>query len=179
MAKVNKTITESIIMKSRPSYWFKQALDTEVSSQSLPLKGQIDADIAVVGGGYTGLWSAILIKQQAPEKKVVILEKGLCGSGASGANGGCMLTWSTKFPTLKRLFGEQQAAWLVQQSEQAIYEIDEFCRDKRIDAELCLNGTYYTATNSAQQGTMAPVISELKSTTSTVGLNAVTKTLLN
>lgn len=162
MAKVNKTITESIIMKSRPSYWFKQALETEVSSQSLPLKGQIDADIAVVGGGYTGLWSAILIKQQAPEKKVVILEKGLCGSGASGANGGCMLTWSTKFPTLKRLFGEQQAAWLVQQSEQAIYEIDEFCRDKRIDAELCLNGTYYTATNSAQQGTMAPVISELK-----------------
>ena len=103
-----------------------------------------------------------MIKQQSPEKQVVVIEKGLCGSGASGANGGCMLTWSTKFPTLKRLFGEEHAAWLVKESEQAVLEIDGFCQQHKIDAQLSLKGVYYTATNQAQMGGMKPVVDELK-----------------
>lgn len=91
-----------------------------------------------------------------------MIEKGLCGSGASGANGGCMLTWSTKFPTLKRLFGEEHAAWLVKESEQAVLEIDDFCQQHNIDAQLSLKGVYYTATNQAQTGGMQPVVDELK-----------------
>ncbi|WP_259396687.1 FAD-dependent oxidoreductase [Psychromonas sp. SR45-3] len=67
----------------------------------------IETDVLIAGGGYTGLWTAILHKQQASNKKVTIIEKGLCGSGASGASGGCLLTWSSKYPTLKKLFGEQ------------------------------------------------------------------------
>ncbi|MCQ6493175.1 FAD-dependent oxidoreductase, partial [Vibrio parahaemolyticus] len=80
------------------------------------------------------------IKQQAPKKPVVVIEKGLCGSGESGANGGCMLTWSTKFTTLKRLFGEAQAAWRVKESEQAVLEIDAFCNQHHIYAQLSLKG---------------------------------------
>lgn len=108
------------------SYWFKQALELEQPQPAKPLNEDINADVAIIGGGYTGLWTAIMIKQQAPKKHVVVIEKGLCGSGASGANGGCMLTWSTKFPTLKRLFGEAQAAWLVKESEQAALEMTRF-----------------------------------------------------
>lgn len=96
--------------------------------------------------------SAILIKQQQPEKHVVVIEKGLCGSGASGANGGCMLTWSTKYPTLKKLYGKEQAKWLVKESEKVIYEIEAFCNEHKIDAHLYRSGTYYTATNEAQKG---------------------------
>ncbi|MEF1230825.1 FAD-dependent oxidoreductase, partial [Vibrio fortis] len=155
-------------MSKHYSYWFKQALqqefgqDTPPSDASQPLTQDIETDIAIVGGGYTGLWTAILIKQQQPEARVVVIEKGLCGSGASGANGGCMLTWSTKFPTLKRLYGEQQAKWLVEQSEKVIFEIEAFCKEHDIDAHLYRSGTYYTATNQAQRGGMAPVVSELK-----------------
>ncbi len=54
-----------------------------------------------------------------------------------------MLNWSTKFPTLKRLFGEAQAAWLVKESEQAVLEIDAFCKQHHIDAQLSLKGVYY------------------------------------
>ncbi|MFV8431120.1 FAD-dependent oxidoreductase [Vibrio owensii] len=147
---------------THPSYWFKQALEIEQPETAKPLQQNIQADVAIVGGGYTGLWTAIMIKQQSPEKQVVVIEKGLCGSGASGANGGCMLTWSTKFPTLKRLFGEEHAAWLVKESEQAVLEIDDFCQQHSIDAQLSLKGVYYTATNQAQTGGMQPVVDELK-----------------
>lgn len=147
---------------THPSYWFKQALEIEQPETAKPLQQNIQADVAIVGGGYTGLWTAIMIKQQSPEKQVVVIEKGLCGSGASGANGGCMLTWSTKFPTLKRLFGEAHAAWLVKESEQAVLEIDDFCQQHNIDAQLSLKGVYYTATNQAQTGGMQPVVDELK-----------------
>lgn len=147
---------------THPSYWFKQALEIEQPETAKPLQQNIQADVAIVGGGYTGLWTAIMIKQQSPEKQVVVIEKGLCGSGASGANGGCMLTWSTKFPTLKRLFGEEHAAWLVKESEQAVLEIDDFCQQHNIDAQLSLKGVYYTATNQAQTGGMQPVVDELK-----------------
>lgn len=144
------------------SYWLKDALAEEKPRVALPLKHDIETDVLIVGGGYTGLWTAILHKQQAPNKKVTIIEKDLCGSGASGANGGCLLTWSSKYPTLKKLFGEQQAKWLVQESEQVIFEIEKFCLDHKIDAQLFVKGSYYSATNSAQQGSMTPLVAELE-----------------
>ncbi|TCN75275.1 FAD dependent oxidoreductase [Vibrio crassostreae] len=154
-------------MTKHYSYWFKQALEQEFGSinaglkSATPLQKDVNCDIAIVGGGYTGLWTAILIKQQQPEKHVVVIEKGLCGSGASGANGGCMLTWSTKYPTLKKLYGKEQAKWLVKESEKVIYEIEAFCNEHKIDAHLYRSGTYYTATNEAQKGGMEPVVNEL------------------
>ena len=68
--------------------------------------------VCIVGGGFTGLWTAILAKQQAPHLDIVILESDLCGAGASGRDGGCLLTWSAKYFTLRRLFGEPRpCAW--------------------------------------------------------------------
>ncbi|MGF1718605.1 FAD-dependent oxidoreductase [Vibrio kyushuensis] len=149
-------------MSSHQSYWLKQALEREPSDPIQTLEQTIATDVAIVGGGYTGLWTAIMLKEQQPELDIVILEKDLCGSGASGANGGCMLTWATKYPTMKRLFGEEQAQWLVKESENVIYEIEDFCQKNKIDAELYRHGTYYTATNTAQKGGIAPVVNELE-----------------
>jgi putative aminophosphonate oxidoreductase len=114
-----------------------------------------------VGGGYTGLWTAIQLKQKQPDLNIVLIDKGLCGSGASGRNGGCMLSWSTKYMSLRRLFGEPEASRLVQASEQALYQIRDFCLEHDIDAQLRLDGILYTATNQAQSGYMDPVISGL------------------
>lgn len=148
-------------MTIQQSYWFKQALDIEKPLNTQSLQTDTSAEVAIVGGGFTGLWTAILLKQQEPNLDIVIIEKDLCGSGASGANGGCLLTWSTKFPTLKRLFGDEQAKWLVEESEKAVYEIEQFCIDNEINAQLYRHGTYYTATNLAQKGQMSPIVSEL------------------
>ena len=52
------------------------------------LKGEITADVAIVGGGYTGLWTALALKARKPSLSIALIEAGLCGCGASGKNGG-------------------------------------------------------------------------------------------
>ena len=53
-----------------------------------PLTGATTADLLVVGGGYLGLWAALLAKQEDPGRDVVLVEAGTCGWAASGRNGG-------------------------------------------------------------------------------------------
>ena len=57
-----------------------------------PLSDTIEADLCIVGGGYTGLWAALYAKEQDPARNVVVLEATRCGNGASGRNGGFMLS---------------------------------------------------------------------------------------
>jgi putative aminophosphonate oxidoreductase len=140
-------------MKHKP-FWFNQALASTPMPDMPKLTGKITADVCIIGGGFTGLWTAIKIKKQAPEKRIVIIEKGLCGQGASGRNGGCMLTFSTKFQSLIRFFGLEEAIRLVNASEQAVFDIDEFCKTHHIDADVRTDGAIYTATNSHQVNTL-------------------------
>lgn len=143
-------------------FWFSQAIAQEQENSAKPLLGDISTEVCIVGGGYTGLWTALQLKMKSPQLDIVIIEKGLCGSGASGRNGGCMLTWSTKYSSLKRLYGEQEACRLVRASEEAPYQIRDFCLKYGIDAQLRLDGTLYTATNQAQLGSIEPTIAALK-----------------
>src|SRR2546423_11539247 len=52
------------------------------------LGGDVEADVAIVGGGYTGLWTALAVRKREPSARVVVLEAELCGEGPSGRNGG-------------------------------------------------------------------------------------------
>ena len=67
------------------SFWLD---DPDAPEPALPLVGPTTADLAVVGGGYTGLWAALLAKQDDPSTDVVVLEGDRCGWAASGRNGG-------------------------------------------------------------------------------------------
>lgn len=55
-----------------------------------PLPGDLDVDVAIVGGGLTGLWTAYYLKQERPDWEIVVIEREFCGFGASGRNGGWM-----------------------------------------------------------------------------------------
>ncbi|GGO82311.1 FAD-dependent oxidoreductase [Marinobacterium nitratireducens] len=149
-------------------FWFDQALQRERPAAPVPLTQDLDVDICIVGGGFTGLWSAIKLRQACPHSRILLIEADRCGSGASGRNGGCMLTWSTKYPTLRRLFGDTEARRLVQASEQAVWDIADFCDRHEIDCELRPGGTLYTATSEAQRGSMTPLVAELER----LGLNS-------
>jgi len=142
-------------------FWLEDALfaDGELAPA---LQGQQKADVGIVGGGFTGLWTAIQLKQQDPALDIAIIESDLCGAGASGRNGGCLLTWSTKFFTLRRLFGEAEAVRLVKASEAVVDHIGNFCHEHKIDAEFRQDGTLYTATTRAQLGVLDPVLQELQ-----------------
>lgn len=143
-------------------FWLDQALKAQPEAPCAPLQQATRADVCIVGGGYTGLWTAIMLKEQRPQLDVVIVEADICGAGASGRNGGCALSWSAKYFTLERLFGREEAARLVRASEASIYAIGDFCKRYGVDAEYRLDGTLYTATNRAQMGSTDAVIAALE-----------------
>jgi putative aminophosphonate oxidoreductase len=143
-------------------YWLAQALAAEAVAAAPPLEGATRAQLAIVGGGFTGLWTAIRAKEQRPELDIVLIESDVCGAGASGRNGGCALTWSTKLFTLQRLFGAAEALRLVRASEQAVLDIEAFCRARTIDCEWRRDGTLYTATSAAQLGASDAVLAALE-----------------
>ena len=154
-------------MKDYQPFWFKEALQREGDPHTVTLSTDISTDLCIVGGGYTGLWSAVKIKEVCPELDITLIEAGLCGSGASGRNGGCMLTFSTKYPSMAKLFGAAEAKRLVSTSEEAVFEIAEYCKQHNIDCDMRIDGTFYTATNQAQQGSMESTIQQL----SVAGIN--------
>lgn len=143
-------------------YWIAQALAGEDGAAAPALAGATRAGLCIVGGGFTGLWTAIRAKQLRPELDVVVLEADLCGAGASGRNGGCALTWSTKFFTLQRLYGTAEALRLVRASEQAVLDIERFCAAQGIECEWRRHGTLFTATSTAQLGASDAVMAALQ-----------------
>lgn len=134
----------------KDSLWIKEIKD---SIQYMPsLNENIQADVAIIGGGFVGMWTAIQIKEKSPEKNVVILEKNFCGSGASGRNGGLVMSWWGELYTLIECCGLQEAIILAKESEQSINEIGEFCKIHNIEADFKQAGWLWTATTNQQKG---------------------------
>ena len=132
------------------SYWLQEVAGD--APDCPPLDGRVRADVTIVGGGYVGLWTAIRIKQQEPQCDVAILEQDICGGGASGRNGGFVLSWWPKLASLTALIGNEEAVHVAQQSQQAIGEIGDFCINHAIDADYRQGGWLWTATSDAQRG---------------------------
>ncbi|MBF8747499.1 FAD-dependent oxidoreductase [Pseudomonas monteilii] len=143
-------------------FWLQQALDSEQQPACPPLHGDARCDVCIVGGGYTGLWTALQLKEAQPSLDVLLIEADICGAGASDRNGGCALSWSAKYFTLERLFGVEEAVRLVRESELSIHAIGAFCAANGIDCDYRLDGTLYTATNQAQVGSTDAVIAALQ-----------------
>lgn len=139
------------------SWWLKQALADAPSAQA-ELRGPTKADVCIVGGGYTGLWTALKLKERDPALDVVLLEARTCGSGASGRNGGMLLSWWAKLGTLVKLFGADEGTRLAVASAKAIDDIADFCVKNGIEAHLHKEGWLWTATNDAQRGAWSDAI---------------------
>jgi putative aminophosphonate oxidoreductase len=135
-------------MPPHRSFWLQEIAGD--APEAPPLQGEIKADVAIIGGGFVGLWTAIRIKEHAPTCEVAVLEQDICGGGASGRNGGFVLSWMSKLTSLAKLFGIQEALRIAHGSELAIDEIGEFCRQHRIDADFRKGGWLWTATSKAQ-----------------------------
>jgi glycine/D-amino acid oxidase-like deaminating enzyme len=99
-----------------------------------PLAGELDVDVAVVGGGYTGMWTAWHVLAAEPEAKVAILEADVCGHGPSGRNGGfCESLW-VALPRLRELLGDADAVKVAEASSGTVTEIGQWCEAEGVDA---------------------------------------------
>lgn len=133
------------------SFWLEQALDA-VPASPLPLNQNLRTDVCIVGGGFTGLWTALEIKQRDPSVDVTIIEADLCGSGASGRNGGFAMTWMSKASALLRICGGQEGVRLLRGSEDAVRAIGSFCGEHGMGAHFRHHGWLWTASNAYQVG---------------------------
>jgi len=118
--------------------------------------------VCIVGGGYTGLWTALRLKESAPALDVVLVEADICGGGASGRNGGFVLTWWSKFITLAKICGAEEALRLARASAWAVAEIGTFCKTHGIDAHYRLDGWMWAATNRAHLASWRPTLAALE-----------------
>jgi putative aminophosphonate oxidoreductase len=142
------------------SLWLEQT--SETLDDAPTLNGSEDADICIVGGGFTGLWTAIRLKELEPSLHVTIVEADVCGGGASGRNAGFVLTWWAKFGTLASMCGVEEALRLARRSEAALGEIHAFCVRHDIDAHYRPDGWLWTATNRAQIGSWRDTMKQLR-----------------
>jgi len=129
------------------SWWLREALAADAGTPCPPLEGRVRADVAIVGGGYTGLWTAFHLKQADPGADVVLLEADICGSGPSGRNGGFMYGLWDDFAVLADLFGTQEAARVGHASERAVDLAVDLFREADIDIWLQRAGHLIVSTS--------------------------------
>lgn len=137
------------------SFWLDEALEQDRSQgieNAPPLREDIKADICIVGGGFTGLWTALDIKTFDPSAEVVLIEKSVCGSGASGRNAGFLLSLWAKYTSLVKVCGEQEALRIAQASDESVSNVMRFCEENNIDADIQYDGWLWAATSDAQLG---------------------------
>lgn len=90
------------------SYWLASSGDDLTPRPALA--GSIDVDVAILGAGYTGLWTAYYLLQREPSLRVAIVEQEIAGFGASGRNGGwCSAGFPVSLGELERRFGRESA----------------------------------------------------------------------
>jgi glycine/D-amino acid oxidase-like deaminating enzyme len=119
---------------ARPSWWLREALAVDPGVPVAPLSGDTTADVAIVGGGYSGLWTAYFITEHDPGARVVLLEQAICGSGPSGRNGGFVTAWWDELGGLVETFGAEAAIVLGRVTSDAVDAIGAWCDDHGVDA---------------------------------------------
>jgi len=143
------------------SVWLDEAIGAEGTPASPPLDGSIVADICIVGGGYTGLWTALELKERDPGLDIVLIEKDVCGAGGSGANAGFALSAWLQFPLFQKLYGTSEALRLCRAADDDLVDIGRFCDARGIDAQYHRHGAIWGATCIAQAGHWDAMLDEL------------------
>ncbi|MBS1885852.1 MAG: FAD-dependent oxidoreductase [Actinobacteria bacterium] len=143
-------------MEHRP--WRARA----VAGETLPPPDRARSfDVAVVGGGLVGLQAALRIVAEAPGTGVAVLERDVCGAGASGRNGGQLHSWWDRAGALEVACGEAEAVRLARATEAGIDELVELAR-RRPEVGLRQDGWVWTAASAAQVGSWDAVVARAR-----------------
>lgn len=133
------------------SWWLREALALENGSASPPLMKDVNADVVIVGGGFTGLWTAYFLSQADPDLGIVVLEQDICGGGPSGRNGGFASGWWDELDGLVELYGAEAAVRACRAISASIAGIGQFCEEHGIDAWFKRAGYMYAITADAHE----------------------------
>ncbi|BDZ65910.1 NAD(P)/FAD-dependent oxidoreductase [Agromyces mangrovi Wang et al. 2018] len=135
------------------SFWLdalvEQGLDDLTPRPSL--EGDLDADVCVIGGGLTGLWSAYYLSQLRPDLSIVVVEREIAGFGASGRNGGwCSALFPQSSAALERRHGREAAVAMRHAMIDTVDEVGRVADAEGIDCDFVRGGTVVFARGEAQ-----------------------------
>jgi glycine/D-amino acid oxidase-like deaminating enzyme len=146
----------SPMINGRVSHWY-----AELPTPRPGLPGDRDADVCIVGAGYTGLWTAYYLKRADPSLRITILEARFAGFGASGRNGGWL---SGLAPGHRRLLarrhGRQPVIDWQQALNNAVDEVIGVAAAEGIDADIVKGGTLEIARNEPQARRLREQVAE-------------------
>lgn len=121
-----------MIQPGRP-WWLDEAPPVEPEPA---LEGDVEAEVAIVGGGYTGLWTALAVRKREPSAQVIVLEAALCGEGPSGRNGGFLHGYWPSLARARRAFGDEGALALARAGSGIVTGVREFAERRAADVWL-------------------------------------------
>ncbi len=144
------------------SWWWRQLGGTPAPRPSLD--GDLDVDVAIVGGGYTGLWAAYYLKTLQPDLRVAVLEQRFAGFGAYGRNGG----WLTNTVTGGRdryaaSHGRDAAIAQQRALNETVDEVIAAAAREGIDADIVKGGEFGVARTPSQLARLRAAVADEQS----------------
>lgn len=134
-------------------YWLAEAGPV---TPAPTLEGEQHADVVIIGGGYTGMWTAWQLRERGAS--VLLLEADLCGHGPSGRNGGFCETLWTHFPSLVERFGRDRALELCEASAESVRSIGAWCDEQDVDAWFTPGGYVMASTAPAHDAVLDEIL---------------------
>jgi len=132
------------------SYWMS-SVDDDLTPRPA-LEEDLDVDVAIVGAGYTGLWTAYYLNRADPSIRVAVLEAEIAGYGASGRNGGWCSALLPQSPDgLAHRHGHDAAVAMLRAMESTVDEVGRVAAAEGIDCHYAKGGTVVLARNEAQR----------------------------
>ncbi|MCU1524301.1 MAG: FAD-dependent oxidoreductase, partial [Microbacteriaceae bacterium] len=135
------------------SFWFDSlaASGADDLTQRPALGGDIEVDVAIVGGGLTGLWTAYYLARADPGLRIAVLEKHIAGFGASGRNGGwCSALFPASTASLERRHGRDAAIAMRRAMIDTVDEVGSVAAAEGIDCDFVKGGTLSLARSAVQ-----------------------------
>jgi glycine/D-amino acid oxidase-like deaminating enzyme len=115
------------------------------------LPGDLDVDVAIVGAGYTGLWTAYYLKRRDPSIRIAVIEREIAGFGASGRNGGwCSALFPTSYRRIARDAPREQVVALQWALNDTVDEVGRVAAAEGIDCGFAKGGVVSAARSRAQ-----------------------------
>jgi glycine/D-amino acid oxidase-like deaminating enzyme len=133
--------SKGIPLKDYRSYSFWLETCGDDLTPRPPLDGSVDVDVAILGAGFTGLWTAYYLLTKDPSLKVAVVEAEIAGFGASGRNGGWCFS-GFPVPPLKLIakYGWDEARLVSTSMYESVDDVGRVCREEGIDADYAKGG---------------------------------------
>jgi glycine/D-amino acid oxidase-like deaminating enzyme len=151
------------INPSDRSWWLDEALNDEGNAPAAaPLEGECTVDIAIVGGGFTGLWTALTLKDRRPDLSIALIEASICGSGASGKNGGKVHGYWSSLGNAVQALGRDGALAIAKAGDWAQDGIRSFASECGRDIWWREGGNLVVATTAQQEEKIAGITQQVR-----------------